>query len=147
MDSWQLRCHTIEKRSQLSSSVRQIRPSMRISRILWALACVVAGGLAGQVLYRGAIIPRLSGWRAIPLAWYPALALPLLLGFLAAGVLLRPGREATLAAGLLALLALLPGGHDADPALNVMLSFVLAAVCLNIVAWLATRFRVRRASV
>ena len=120
---------------------------MNIRRVLLAFSCILAGGIVELLIYRGAIVPRLAGWQAIPAVWYPALAVPLIVGFLVAGLVLRSWSEAVLTAFPVALLALLPGGHDTDPGLNVGLSFVLTAGVLTLIVTIGQWIRHRRAPV
>ena len=118
-----------------------------IRRVLLAFGCVVAGGVVGQLVYHGFIIPRLSGWHEIPLVWYAPLLLPVAFGLIAAGLVIRNAREVLGTACLVALIALLPGGYGSAPALNVVGSFTVTAIILGAIAWLASRLRHRAAPV
>jgi len=118
-----------------------------VRRILAAFGCIVAGGVLSQGVYRLAIMPRLAGWFAIPLRWYPALLGPVIVGLVAAGLVVRSTRETVGTAFLVALLALLPGGHDTDTGLNLVLGVVLTALALSVISWLAKVVRHRDAPV
>ena len=118
-----------------------------VRRVLVAFGCIVAGGLLSQAVYRLAIMPRLGGWFAIPLRWYPPLIGPLIVGLVAAGLVVRSTRETVATAGLVGLLALLPGGHDTDAGLNLVLGFVLTVLVLSLISWLAKLVRHRGAPV